>query len=235
MSIFINVPSELREDLKMCLNLTPDLRPDATQFSKITYFNEPLIQLLNSLDSLCQMDYTQKMNFFKQLPQLLMKFPKRPLIQKILPQLCAEFIATELVPFILPSVFHIAGITNNDEFAAVILPQLIPIFTLERPYQILLLFLQNMDLLLEKTSDEAARKYLLPLICKALSSETVKIQELCLSIIPKVAKMIERQSMKTEVLPKLLQLIIDGGGVLTVRFIHFINMVCVLFLDLLNN
>ncbi|VDK70874.1 unnamed protein product [Onchocerca ochengi] len=176
MSVFINVPSELREDLKMCLNLTPDLRPDATQFSKITYFNEPLIQILNSLDSLCQMDYAQKMNFFKQLPQLLMKFPKRPLIQKILPQLCAEFIATELVPFILPSVFHIAGTTNNDEFAAVILPQLIPIFTLERPYQILLLFLQNMDLLLEKTNDEAARKYLLPLICNALSSETVKIQ-----------------------------------------------------------
>ncbi|CAG9531638.1 unnamed protein product [Cercopithifilaria johnstoni] len=216
-SIFVNVPAEVRDDLKMCLNLTPDLRPDATQFSKIIYFDEPLIRTLNSLDSLCQMDYTQKMNFFKQLPQFLVKFPKRPLIQKILPQLCAEFIATELVPFILPSVFHIVGITNNDEFTAAVLPQLVPIFTLERPYQILLLFLQNMDLLLQKTSEEDARKYLLPLICNALSSETVKIQELCLSIVPKVATMIERQSMKAEVLPKLLLLIVDGGGVLTIR------------------
>ncbi|EFO20697.1 SCY1 protein kinase [Loa loa] len=216
-SMFVNVPAELRDDLKMCLNLTPDLRPDATQFSKIVYFDEPLIRTLNSLDSLCQMDYTQKMNFFKQLPQFLLKFPKRPLIQKILPQLCAEFIAAELVPFILPSVFYIAGITSNDEFAVAVLPQLVPIFTLERPYQISLLFLQNMDLLLQKTSEEDARKYLLPLICNALSSETVKIQELCLSIVPKVATMVERQSMKTEVLPKLLQLIIDGGGVLAIR------------------
>ncbi|VBB31519.1 unnamed protein product [Acanthocheilonema viteae] len=216
-SMFVNVPAELRDDLKMCLNLTPDLRPDATQFSKIIYFDEPLIRTLNSLDSLCQMDYTQKMNFFKQLPQFLVKFPKRPLIQKILPQLCAEFIATELIPFILPSIFHIAGITSNDEFRAAVLPQLVPIFTIERPYQISLLFLQNMDLLLQKTSEEDARKYLLPLICNALSSETVKIQELCLSIVPKVATMIEKQSMKTEVLPKLLLLIIDGGGVLTIR------------------
>lgn len=46
--------------------------------------------------------------------------------------------------------------------------------------QILLLFLQNMDLLLQKTSEEGARKYLLPLICNALSSETVKIQVLLL-------------------------------------------------------
>ncbi|VDN94567.1 unnamed protein product [Brugia pahangi] len=216
-SMFVNVPAELRDDLKMCLNLTPDLRPDATQFSKIAYFDEPLIRTLNSLDSLCQMDYTQKMNFFKQLPQFLMKFPKRPLVQKILPQLCAEFIAAELIPFILPSIFHITATANSDEFTAAILPQLIPIFTLDRPYQILLMFLQNMDLLLQKTSEEDARKYLLPLICNALSSETVKIQELCLSIVPKVATMIERQSMKTEVLPKLLLLIIDGGGVLTIR------------------
>lgn len=41
--------------------------------------------------------------------------------------------------------------------------------------------------------------------------------------------MIERQSMKTEVLPKLLLLIIDGGGVLTVRLNHFANLVCILF------
>lgn len=37
-SIVVNVPAELRDDLKMCLNLTPDLRPDATQFSKVSTF-----------------------------------------------------------------------------------------------------------------------------------------------------------------------------------------------------
>lgn len=66
---------------------------------------------------------------------------QRPLIQKIFPQLCAEFIATELVPFILPGVFHIVAIISNDEFAAAVLPQLVPIFTIERPYQVSLIIL----------------------------------------------------------------------------------------------
>lgn len=39
-----------------------------------------------------------------------------------------------------------------------------------------MLLLQNMDLLLQKTSEEDARKYLLPLICNALSSDNAKIQ-----------------------------------------------------------
>lgn len=38
MSMFVSVPAELRDDLKMCLNLTPDLRPDAAQFSKVILF-----------------------------------------------------------------------------------------------------------------------------------------------------------------------------------------------------
>lgn len=68
---------------------------------------------------------------------------QRPLVQKVFPQLYSEFIAADLVPFILPSVFYIAGLTNNDEFAAVVLPQLAPIFALERPYQVSLLVSQN--------------------------------------------------------------------------------------------
>ncbi|VDN00875.1 unnamed protein product [Thelazia callipaeda] len=216
-SVFDNVPAELRDDLKMCLNLTPELRPDATQFSKIVYFDEPLIRTLTSMDLLCQMDSTQKMSFFKQLPQLLAKFPKRPLILKVLPHLCAEFVAAELVPFILPSVFHIADVVSKDEFGTAVLPQLIPIFGMERPYQILLLLLQNMDLLLQKTDEEDARRYLLPLICNSLSSDTIKIQELCLSVIPKVVTMIERQTMKTEVVPKLLKLIVGGKEMLIIR------------------
>lgn len=40
-SMFANVPAELCEDIKMCLNLTPDFRPDATQFSKVIPFMYP--------------------------------------------------------------------------------------------------------------------------------------------------------------------------------------------------
>lgn len=46
--------------------------------------------------------------------------------------------------------------------------------------------------------------------------------------------MIDRESMKTEVLPKLLLLSVDGGGILTVRFVLFADLTCFLFLAYLT-
>lgn len=97
-----------------------------------------------------QMDNMQKMQFFKTLPQVLDRFPKvrhgeqpcnepqlqRPLLQKVFPYLSSEFASAELIPFILPSVFYIAEQTTPAEFASVLLPPLIPVFAMQRPYQV---------------------------------------------------------------------------------------------------
>uniref|UniRef100_A0A914XMK5 Protein kinase domain-containing protein n=1 Tax=Plectus sambesii TaxID=2011161 RepID=A0A914XMK5_9BILA len=208
--LLANIPAEFRDDVKMCLNFTPDLRPDATQFSRIVYFDDALVKTLNYFESLCQMDNTQKSQFFKGLPNVLTKFPKRPLLQKILPYLCGEFTTPDLIPFILPSIFLIAEEATDAEFASIILPQLIPVFSMTRPYQIALMLLQKMELLLQKTPDDDVRKYVLPLVYNALGSDTTKIQELCLGIIPNVGKLVDRDSMKIQLLPKLLKLATEG-------------------------
>uniref|UniRef100_A0A0N5AAP7 Protein kinase domain-containing protein n=1 Tax=Syphacia muris TaxID=451379 RepID=A0A0N5AAP7_9BILA len=221
-SVLVNVPENFREDVKMCLNYTPDLRPDTTQFSKVAFFDDPLMKALNYFDSLCQMDNSRKMHFFKGLRQILTRFPKRLLIQKVFPYLSAEFSTPDLIPFILPSVFLIAEQASNTEFATVILPELVPIFSLEKPYQITLLLLQEMELLLKKTPEEDVRKYILPLVCNAISSDTTRIQELCLSIIPNIGRLVDRNVMKNQLLPKLLRLITDAG----VLGVSFSLMVC---------
>lgn len=43
--------------------------------------------------------------------------------------------------------------------------------------------------------------------------QVVSIQELCLAIIPTIGKLVDRQSMKTQLLPKLLKLATDGSVV----------------------
>lgn len=58
---FMNVPPNFGSDLKACLHQTPELRPDAYQLTKIAYFDDPLLKTLNYLESLMQMDNTQKM------------------------------------------------------------------------------------------------------------------------------------------------------------------------------
>lgn len=83
-----------------------------------------------------QMENSQKMQFFKGLPQVLPGFPKRPLLQKVLPCLNAEFQTPELIPFILPSVFYCAEQASAAEFTSLILPSLVPVFRIQKPYQV---------------------------------------------------------------------------------------------------
>jgi SCY1-like protein 2 len=73
---FRHVPPVFTSDLKACLNQTPELRPDAYQLTKISYFDDPMLKTLSYLESLMQMDNSQKMQFFKGLPQVLDRFPK---------------------------------------------------------------------------------------------------------------------------------------------------------------
>uniref|UniRef100_A0A7E4V891 Protein kinase domain-containing protein n=1 Tax=Panagrellus redivivus TaxID=6233 RepID=A0A7E4V891_PANRE len=207
---FTRIPADFRDDVKACLNFTPELRPDAIQFTKIAYFDDTLVKTLNYLDSLMQMDNTQKMQFFKGLPQVLAKFPQRALVQKVFPYLVAEFNTPQLIPFILPSIFIIAEQAKDDEFSKIIFPQLIPIFSMTNPYQIVLLLLQKMTLFLQKTPEGDIKRYVLPLIYGAIMNENTKIQELCLNIIPTVGKLVERDQMKTQLLPKLIRLSLEG-------------------------
>ncbi|KAI1724523.1 protein kinase domain-containing protein [Ditylenchus destructor] len=211
-----NIPAVFKEDLKMCLNFTPELRPDAIQFTRILYFDDPQLKIFNCLDALMQMDNPQKMQFFKGLLAVLGNFPKRPLLQKVLPYLTAEFSTTELVPFILPSVFLIAEMASDKEFASIILPPLIPIFAIQRPYQTVLILLQKIPLLLEKTPEADIKNHVLPLVYTALNNENTKIQEICLNLIPTIGKLVDRDAMRTQLLPKLLRLILEES-VLSIR------------------
>ncbi|VDM54340.1 unnamed protein product [Angiostrongylus costaricensis] len=205
------IPPILLNDLKVCLKCLPNLRPDAIQFTKFAYFNDPLVKTLNLFESLIQMESSRKIHFFKSLPGVLVRFEKRVLLQKVLPYLSCEFSTPDLIPFILPSIFLIIEQVTKQEFSTEILPKITPLFSMGRPYQIALLLLQKMELLLEKASEEHVKCYVLPLVYNALSSETMRIRELCISIVPNISKLVDRNSMKTELLPKLLQLAIDGS------------------------
>jgi len=77
---------------------------------------------------------------------------------------------------------------------------------LMEPIQILLIFMQRMELLLEKTPPEDVRSDVLPMVYRALESGVSQIQELCLSIIPSFAGLLDRQNLKTALLPRIRSL-----------------------------
>uniref|UniRef100_A0A0K2T2K1 SCY1like protein 2like [Bombyx mori] n=1 Tax=Lepeophtheirus salmonis TaxID=72036 RepID=A0A0K2T2K1_LEPSM len=202
------IPTDLKEYIKMFLNVTPELRPDAAQFSKIPFFDDVGVKTLNNLDSQFQWDNLQKSQFYKGLPQVIPRLPKRVALHRVVPCLAKEFVNPHMIPFVLPSVLMIAEEANNNDFVQYILPDLKPVMKIVEPIQILLIFMQRMEMLLSKTPPTDVKSDVLPMIYRALESDTSQIQELCLSIIPGFAGLLDYQAMKNALLPRLKKLCI---------------------------
>ncbi|XP_029455593.1 SCY1-like protein 2 [Rhinatrema bivittatum] len=202
-NILANIPEEVKEHLKLLLNVTPAVRPDADQMTKIPFFDDVGAMTLQYFDSLFQRDNLQKSQFFKGLPKVLPKLPKRVVVQRILPFLTSEFVNPDMVPFVLPNVLLIAEECTKEEYVRLILPELGPVFKQQEPIQILLIFLQKMDLLLTKTPPDEIKNSVLPMVYRALEAPSIQIQELCLTIIPTFANLIEYPSMKNALIPRI--------------------------------
>ncbi|XP_074867389.1 SCY1-like protein 2 isoform X2 [Carettochelys insculpta] len=198
-----NVPEEVREHVKLLLNVAPAVRPDADQMTKIPFFDDVGAVTLQYFDSLFQRDNLQKSQFFKGLPKVLPKLPKRVIVQRILPCLTSEFLNPDMVPFVLPNVLLIAEECTKEEYIKLILPDLGPVFKQQEPIQILLIFLQKMDLLLTKTPPDEIKNSVLPMVYRALEAPSIQIQELCLNIIPTFANLIDYPSMKNALIPRI--------------------------------
>ncbi|CAH2267873.1 jg12949 [Pararge aegeria aegeria] len=196
----------LREFVKLMLNPTPELRPDPHQFLKIPYFEDVGVKTLNYLDSLFQWDNLQKSQFYKGLPQIIQKMPHRICIYRILPCLTKEFVNPPMVPFVLPNVLLIAENSSKEEYVKYILPVLKPVMLIQEPIQILLIFMQKMELLLKLTPGDEVKSDILPMLYRALESDAQQIQELCLSVLPTFASLIDYPAMKNALLPRIKKL-----------------------------
>uniref|UniRef100_A0AAZ3PJX8 Protein kinase domain-containing protein n=1 Tax=Oncorhynchus tshawytscha TaxID=74940 RepID=A0AAZ3PJX8_ONCTS len=173
------------------------------QLDQIPFFDDVGAVTLAYFDSLFQRDNLQKSQFYKNLPKVLPKLPKRVVVYRILPALTSEFVNPDMVPFVLPNVLLIAEECTKDEYVRLILPDLSPVFKQQEPVQILLIFLQKMDLLLTKTPPEDIKNSVLPMVYRALEAPSIQIQELCLNIIPTFANLIEYPSMKNALIPRI--------------------------------
>ncbi|XP_014768329.1 SCY1-like protein 2 isoform X1 [Octopus bimaculoides] len=194
---------EVREHVKLLLNTEPSVRPDANQLTKIPFFEDVGSMTLQYLDTLFQRDNLQKSKFFKGLPKIIAKLPKRVNQQRILPPLFSESVNPDMIPFVLPSILYIAEQSTEREYVTLIFPEIIPMFKLQKPVQILLIFLQNMTLLLSKTSSSDIKNHVLPMVYHALESNDPQIQELVLNIIPTFASLIEYTSLKNCIIPRI--------------------------------
>lgn len=120
-----------------------------------------------------------------------------------------------MIPFLLPNIFLISDQSTKDEFVKYILPGLKAVFKLQKPIQILLITLRNMAMILSKTPPTDIREHILPLVCRALEADTAEIQELCLETLPSFTSLLDTQTVKHQLIPRIRKLCWESSAVST--------------------
>eukprot|EP00088_Acartia_fossae_P032394 TRINITY_DN3317_c0_g1_i6.p1 TRINITY_DN3317_c0_g1~~TRINITY_DN3317_c0_g1_i6.p1 ORF type:complete len:601 (-),score=117.19 TRINITY_DN3317_c0_g1_i6:149-1828(-) len=200
----------------MLVSRAAELRPTPEQIQQLQYFQDFGVKTLQKLDSQFQLDNLQKSQFYKGLTSVLPQLPTRILVHRVYPCLAKEFPNASMVPFLLPSVFHIIERCNEEDFRTHILPSLIPVMQLMEPVQILLLFMQNMTTLLDKTPASSLNTDVLPMLYRALDGQDPQLQELCLSILPQFSDRLDATTLRTGLVPRIKRLC-SGTRLLSVR------------------
>lgn len=114
-----------------------------------------------------------------------------------------------MVPFVLPVILQIADRSSREEYMTHIFPHLRSAMKLTDPIQVLLIFMQKMELLLKLTPQDQVKSDVLPMLYQALDSDAQQIQELCLSVLPTYATLIDYPAMKNALLPRIKKLCIN--------------------------
>ncbi|KAI3378692.1 hypothetical protein SNEBB_005617 [Seison nebaliae] len=203
-----NVDEEFQEYLSLMLSIDSDYRPNPTELMDINYFkNDHDLVTFRQQNTMFQMDNMSKGIYLKNLSNLVDKIPNTLSIRRIVPEITKEFTTTSIQPDILNLIFKISrSITVNEDFQQNVFPFLRPIFSMNISMQALLVLLKNMDILLEKTTEDSTKNDILPILHKSLDSNSVVVQELCLSILPSFVKLIESETIKMKIFPKVAKL-----------------------------
>lgn len=111
----------------------------------------------------------------------------------------------QMIPFVLPNYFLIAEKCTKEEYK-LLHTHLKPVLRIQEPIQILLILIQNIELLLKLTPAEDLQTDVLPMLYRALETDTQAIQDMCLAILPAYAANVDYPTIKNGILPRIKNL-----------------------------
>ena len=76
----------------------------------------------------------------------------------------------------------------------------------------MLIVLRNMNMILSKTPGTEIKEHILPMVCRSLESDTIEIQELCLSTLPSFSNLLDNQSIKHQLIPRIRKLCLESSN-----------------------
>ncbi|KAI8988968.1 hypothetical protein BDB01DRAFT_577366 [Pilobolus umbonatus] len=197
------MPVHLQDVIRSLLVRHPTQRMSAVEFQNSKYFDNLLVSTMKFMESFPEKTREEKAQFMKGLSKVLNQFPERVLKRKILPSLLEELKDAQLLPYTIPNIFLISEKLNQHEFCDIVLPALKPIFQVREPPQNMIVLLEKLDILQQKTPRETFRDDVMPLVYAALESPTALVQEKALRIIPSLSELLDYTAIKSSLFPRV--------------------------------
>ncbi|KAJ1911919.1 Protein kinase domain-containing protein ppk32 [Tieghemiomyces parasiticus] len=210
------LPGALQPVVRHLLMRDPDARLTLDAFQTSTYFDNVLMSTIKYLETLVEKSHENKVQFLQGLLRILPQYPDRILKRKILAGLLEELKDHPLLPYTLPNVFYIVKKLNSREFMERVFPDLKQVLTVRDPPQSLLVLLESIDLLRDKTLEKPFRDDVMPVVHTALESGNPTLIDKALQVIPQLSEVLDYTLVKTSLFPKV-QTVYAKATILSVK------------------
>ncbi|KAL1518045.1 hypothetical protein ABEB36_001731 [Hypothenemus hampei] len=202
-NILPRVPAGLQESVVRLVTKDIRQRPIAQLSMLIKYFEDPLVQALQYLDTIMMKDPTQKSHFYRNtLKDALPYIPKKLWYQHVWPSLRQEMCSQEVLAAVLQPVLFIVQESTVEEYETFILPNFRQIFIAPKTVQATVTILENLHIILEKTSRDDIKTEVLPMLYNAFDSPTIQVQNAALIAVVNNSDYLDEGTIKKIVLPK---------------------------------
>mmetsp|Transcript_51530 Transcript_51530/g.122545 ORF Transcript_51530/g.122545 Transcript_51530/m.122545 type:complete len:807 (+) Transcript_51530:174-2594(+) len=219
------LPADLAPTLAKVLSANPAERLTIAGFINSEFFLDVNVRAIRFLEQLNEKEEAQRVTFLRGLPKLLTDnssplCSQRVLRERVLPRLCAATLFPSLYGMVVPNIISILKrekVTDPVHFQAKLWPTLKPLFSAkEIPIEVVILFLKELDFLVNLASPEETQAVLLPFVLRCLELQEPTILNEVLEKVPYLHKKFEYRQVKDQILPRMLQLMM-GSSVVKVK------------------
>ncbi|KAK3588431.1 hypothetical protein CHS0354_026758 [Potamilus streckersoni] len=196
------MPLPLVEPVEKMINRDTRYRPTAQLFSLLKYFHDPLISVLQFLDTMDPTDPAQRAEMSADLVQAIPTMPRKILYNTVLPALFELCRSSDTALAALPPLITLIDFSPRDEFIETVLPEFRQILSSPKPLQATVYLLDKLDIILSKSPTDDIKNVVLPLVFNTLDSNSIQAQEAALSAIRIIRDYLDNSFLQTMVLPK---------------------------------
>ncbi|XP_076315825.1 SCY1-like protein 2 [Tachypleus tridentatus] len=136
---------------------------------------------------------------------ILSQIPRKLWFQHVLPSLKSELQSPEVLSAALQPLLYIIKESTLDEYQTLILPMFRSVFSMPKSVQATVTLLENLDVIMKKTSKSDVETCVLQMMYNAFDSATPQIQCAALHAVTEVADHLDEAAVRKMILPRTKQ------------------------------